>query len=453
MTTINEIRKRLEERLIEHDGNLEPNDLLDIIEDAEKIGIDKEQISRLVPEVDRSINWEHIRAEKLKAAEEAELEQEKAETHRKLIAAAPGYLDSLISYSMADDIVEAHELRTIFQRAEELEQDKIALATKISTLLNTHRYRPFPNANLGAGGLHEVLMSTNWYTEKTFPKPEPPPTTPLETAVPVEIVNFSVDKPKIKKGKSAVITWHVTGIERISITNLGNTNKVQARQVVTPAVTTKYRLTAGNRTREIEIVVVPPAKSNWLLKVILWIAAIYIAIRVLVWFTNQIYHPPLAETVVDTPAISTSAGPIDAANANASSDITAEERDAVVATMNLYLEAQGKDDNSVAGINSICDFYSYPVAQYFSKKQATRQYVFDDVQRYRRKYRQDKWILNSSDTRINKLATGNYEVDISGDFSYYIRKPKSPNGYRQRFVHNRYLLDRDYKISSVYEVK
>src|SRR5436305_1739786 len=114
MITIEEIKERLRQRLIDHDGNIEPNDLIDIVEDAREIGIDKTAIARLVPEVDRSINWEHIRAEKIKAAELKRQEAEKAEARRKEIEGAPEYLDALISYCLADGVVAAEELRTIF---------------------------------------------------------------------------------------------------------------------------------------------------------------------------------------------------------------------------------------------------------------------------------------------------------------------------------------------------
>ena len=122
--------------------------------------------------------------------------------------------------------------------------------------------------------------------------------------------------------------------------------------------------------------------------------------------------------------------------------------------MNNCLAVQEEDDASPAAINRVCDLYDYPMERYFSKKNAKRAFVYDDVLQYRRKYRQDQWLLEPSQTRIERLpASSGYSVELSGNFSYYIRKPKTGTGYRARHVRNYYRLTSGYRIASVYEIK
>ena len=121
--------------------------------------------------------------------------------------------------------------------------------------------------------------------------------------------------------------------------------------------------------------------------------------------------------------------------------------------MNDFLQAEEEDNTSAGGISHICDFYAYPVATYYSKKDADRQYVYEDVRRYRSKYRPDRWAIDRSKTEIRKGGDGSYSIELYGDYSYYIRKPKVPPGNRERYIHNHYELNGNYKITSVYEVK
>lgn len=135
MLTVDELKEKLRGRLTELEGHAAPADLDDIIEEARELGMSDEQIARMVPEVDRSINWEHIRLEKEQAAAQAAIEAERQALRQEEIDNAPEYLDALISYCMADGIVEAEELRVIFEKAAGLEQSLHALAVRIKGLL------------------------------------------------------------------------------------------------------------------------------------------------------------------------------------------------------------------------------------------------------------------------------------------------------------------------------
>jgi hypothetical protein len=72
MITLEEIKDKLRKRLIEHEGNIEPYQLVDIIAEAKTIGLEEKDIAKLVPDLDQSINWTAIREEK-RHAEEAKL--------------------------------------------------------------------------------------------------------------------------------------------------------------------------------------------------------------------------------------------------------------------------------------------------------------------------------------------------------------------------------------------
>ena len=284
--TLDDLKDKLRQRLIETDGHPTPYDLRDLIEEAKELGLDDRQ---LVPEVDRTINWEHIRAEKAKEEERRKEEEAKAAARQKEIDEAPEYLDALISYCMADGIVEGEELRTIFGKATELEQSLFATATKIKGLLDKGKFKPFPNADLNANGLHEVLMSTNWYTEKTHPQPTPPAPpkpqqdwtyyTPPPPPEPPRIHLFSTDKTEIKKGEAATLRWHVSGVERVAVSGLGTTTVLNGEQRVKPETTTTYVMTAGSLQQELSISVVSPKKPMSFWKYLFIVAVLAALIR------------------------------------------------------------------------------------------------------------------------------------------------------------------------------
>lgn len=455
MLTAEELKEKLRKRLTELEGHAAPEDLEDIIEEARELGMNEAQIARMVPEVDRSINWEHIRLQKEQAAAEAAIEAERAAKRQEEIAAAPQYLDALISYSMGDGIVEAEELRVIFDKAAGLEQPLHALAATIKGLLEKGRFRPYPNADLNADGLHRVLMSTSWYTDKKHPQSKPATSAPGLSATPPEpmrILTFAVDKAEIKKGQFAKLSWSVSGKGRINISNLGSTENLSGDQLVRPLETTRYVLTAGDSRRTVEVVVKAAPVFGGIFKVILWVVGAFLLLCFLIArFVPDPKQPqepaPVVAPVEATHAPQLMLGHVGAVN------LSAWEETAIVDAMNRYLRNQSEDYQTPEKIREICDQYAYPMSRYFKKRNASFSYVYNDVVNYRRKFRPDAWKIVPEDTRVQRMPDGTYTMDLEGVFSYYIRNPKSGNGYRGRYVHNRYVLNGAFKITAVQEVQ
>lgn len=455
MLTAEELKEKLRKRLTELEGHAAPEDLEDIIEEARELGMNEAQIARMVPEVDRSINWEHIRLQKEQVAAEAAIEAERSAKRQEEIAAAPQYLDAIISYSMADGIVEAEKLRVIFDKAAGLEQPLHELAATIKGLLEKGRFRPYPNADLNADGLHQVLMSTSWYTDKKHPKSKPETSAPGLSATPAEpmrILTFAVDKAEIKKGQFAKLSWSVSGKGRIDISNLGSTENLSGDQLVRPLETTRYVLTAGDSRRTADVMVKAAPVFGGILKAILWIAGAF----ALLCFLIAIFVPDPKQPQDPVPAVT----PVEATNAPqlkvgqiGAVNLSAREEQEIVDAMNRYLRYQGEDDQKPEKIREISNQYAYPVTRYFKKRNASFAYVYNDVQRYRQKYRHDGWKIVPEDTRVERMPDGNYMMDLEGVFSYYVRNPKNGNSYREQYVHNRYVLNGEFSIRAVWEVK
>jgi len=179
MITVDSIKEKIGLLLIEKDGDVKPHELKFIIDEAKKIGITDKRIAKLVPEVDREINWEHIR--KKKEEEKERLRKFEEETHKKEeeIKSAPEFIDSLIQYTLLDGIVESKELQLIFAKADQFKQDNIALSRKIKSTLDANKFNPYPSPDLKASTLKDILLSTNWYNPQqytivTTPPPSPP---------------------------------------------------------------------------------------------------------------------------------------------------------------------------------------------------------------------------------------------------------------------------------------
>jgi hypothetical protein len=165
MITIESLKDKIRELLIEKDGNLLSNDLKYIVDEAKKLSLDDKYIANLVPDIDRTINWEQIKTQKEEQfLRKRQFEQETRKKEEE-IRAAPDYLDALVKYCISDGIVEPSELLIIFKKADELKQDSSALAIKISTLFEINKFRPYPSPDITTSSLIETLCSTHWYNE------------------------------------------------------------------------------------------------------------------------------------------------------------------------------------------------------------------------------------------------------------------------------------------------
>ena len=182
MTTIDSIKDKIRQLLIENDGDIQSYHLKDIFEEANLIGIDKKQILKISIELDSSINWEHIRQKKQEEKDRLIKFEEEVKKQEEEIKSAPEFIEALVQYTFADGIVESKELELIFEKAEQFKQDTFSLSRKIKEKLDANKYTPHPNPNLNSTNLKDTLLSTNWYNQKHYLElttPPPPPPTPF----------------------------------------------------------------------------------------------------------------------------------------------------------------------------------------------------------------------------------------------------------------------------------
>lgn len=168
--TLDTIRQKIEKLLIETDGQLHPHDLAAIVAEAKSIGLDEAQIGRLVPEVDRSINWEKIREEKAAAVEQKEAQEDVERIRREELEAAPQLLSGLVQSLLARGHAKGEEIRALLDRATMLEQSPHALARQIKSGMDFAKWAPWPPADLSARTIGELLVSTDWYAPEHYPR-------------------------------------------------------------------------------------------------------------------------------------------------------------------------------------------------------------------------------------------------------------------------------------------
>lgn len=139
----------------------------------------------------KSIDWNYIEEEKKRKVEtQKKLETELAEQEN-LIQSAPRYIDRLIKIAFDDGVVDAIELKKIFDKAAKLSQDINGLANKIDSLFDERKYKSYPKADFDATTLKDTLLSTNWYDETHYLKL----TTPIEnipSKSPLKIIVISL---------------------------------------------------------------------------------------------------------------------------------------------------------------------------------------------------------------------------------------------------------------------
>ena len=179
MINVDSVKEKIRQLLIEKDGDIHPHELKDIIIEAKQLGIDDRHIAKLLPELDRCINWEQIRKQKeelaIRQAESIEFAKNKElkkQDSQKL-------LETLLHFSFSGGVLEASEIETIFNKVVELSQNEEAFAKQINSQLKKRKYKPYPNPNLNAASLKYILLSTNWYDQKHYTKlTDHPPSTP-----------------------------------------------------------------------------------------------------------------------------------------------------------------------------------------------------------------------------------------------------------------------------------
>ena len=176
MNSIELLKKYLHDHLIEKDGNFETGDLVEIRKDAKELGLDERQLSKLLQEVDSSINWEFIYKQKEEAqARESELKKA-VEIQKTYEKNAGETLQFIIDQCAKDKVFDSTEIRVFFETSDELNQDENNSARLLKTYFEKNNY--IPSTTPKGVSLRITLQSTDWYKDTTPPLPsgpKPPP--------------------------------------------------------------------------------------------------------------------------------------------------------------------------------------------------------------------------------------------------------------------------------------
>ena len=142
MNSIELLKKYLHDHLIEKDGNFETGDLVEIRKDAKELGLDERQLSKLLQEVDSSINWEFIYKQKEEAqARESELKKA-VEIQKTYEKNAGETLQFIIDQCAKDKVFDSTEIRVFFETSDELNQDENNSARLLKTYFEKNNYIP-----------------------------------------------------------------------------------------------------------------------------------------------------------------------------------------------------------------------------------------------------------------------------------------------------------------------
>lgn len=169
-------KDELKELLIERNGDIRLSDHKGVIDKAKELGLDIGKLSKLLQEVDASINWDYINKQKEEGRKREEdlknaLEQEKVKQKN-----AGETLQFIIDQCAKDKIFDAGEIKVFFETSDELKQNESQSANLLKTFLERHNYIPIKTPN--GTSIRLSLESTDWYKDK-LPEPPPPPPPPF----------------------------------------------------------------------------------------------------------------------------------------------------------------------------------------------------------------------------------------------------------------------------------
>jgi hypothetical protein len=199
MESIESLKNRLHDLLIEHEGDVKLANHQEIIREAETLGIDKRQLSKLLQEVDSRINWKYIREQKEKAAAREEALKKALGEQKKREQNAGELLQFIIDQCARDEIFDASEIKLFFNTSDELHQDEHISARLLKDYFEKNNYIPL--AMQAGSSIRSTLQSTNWYKDKL---PLPPPPAPLPSPSPSPF-------PRMAFIISAVLIIAITG--------------------------------------------------------------------------------------------------------------------------------------------------------------------------------------------------------------------------------------------------
>jgi len=425
--TLDDIKDKLRNRLIEHDGNIEPHHLVDIVEEVRAIGLSERDISKLVPELDQSINWTAIREEK-------RIEQETIRLKEQEGLKAAELINALINFCFSDGVIESHELAAIFTKAEELQQNVSEITKKINEKIDQDGYKPFPNADLNAGDLKDVLLSTSWYDAKKYAAVKRRKTqakTVSESVAPVIAVPrihlFEASKHVITKGESITLSWEVSGIDQLTISGLGPTNTLKGSHSVTPEIDTIYVLDAGGLTRTLNVVI--KKTRGW--------AKWFMAAIVPVLFLLYVGYKSCAGTTVSGNNTSHTI----------TSPLTGTEKERItIALQGFYKENNG--DGSTGNIQKLTGYFADPVSKYYNDAGVSRAKMYKLIDSYFNKK------LSAHRSDINKFSflrrtpENGYMIRANGTYYYKLKNAKHT---RTGPINDIIILNDHYEITAVYK--
>lgn len=168
MNKIDSLKEKIRNKIIETNGNLQSSDIKIFAEEAKRLGLGDREIADLIPKVDSTINWDNIiKQNEEKICQEKILKEETLKNEEKARIASE-YIDALVQYLLPKDIIEPSDIKKLFEKADEYEQDKLMLATKINTLFEIRNIKPYPSPNIAASTLADALCSTTWYSDEAY---------------------------------------------------------------------------------------------------------------------------------------------------------------------------------------------------------------------------------------------------------------------------------------------
>jgi uncharacterized protein YgiM (DUF1202 family) len=176
MASLDSLKTKLYDLLIEKDGDVKPWDLKDIFAQAKELNLEEKQVNKLLVEVDQSINWEAIRKQKEDSIKKVEdlkrIAQEQTEKEQN----AEETLDFMIKQCAADKVINSNEIAVFFEVSASLNQNEIKSALLFKNYIEKNNFVPLTTPK--GTSIKTLLLSTDWYKDQ-LPAPPPPPPKPF----------------------------------------------------------------------------------------------------------------------------------------------------------------------------------------------------------------------------------------------------------------------------------
>lgn len=397
----------------------------------------------------KSIDWEAIDKAWAEGARLEALKVQQQKDHEDAVQEAPALIDRLITVAFEDGIVTAAELEVIFEKARNLSQDTSKLVIRVDTLLHERGYKSWPRANFEAPTLMAMLLSADWYDALHYPTPvqaAPPPAAnkpPVVTGTPT-IHHFMASRTSVKKGEQVILSWHVSGVSEIFISNLGYTTMINGSHTVSPQQSTDYKLVAGKVEQLIHIEVKKPFRLFKMLLVIVLVLATAIAVSHMINGDNDEPESPTTDMSV-TEADRYKPATLDelrsGGGASGLTDAAARElRSAVTG----YYQALNRQP---VRYDEVSRYFAFPLDNYYGNSKPDRQSLEKSLAAYYGRIVTYVHHDLSGGSRFTGKKNGHYYLTIDETCRY--RERKAPDVIVTMDVTETIVLDEQYKIISI----